>query len=496
MTRRKRTTSPSPPPPPPRKCPGFEIPASLHQLSAISRSLAQQADTLSSDVHKNGANTLLSVSSPSPIQATAFHPVGYRSTQPVESMLPVKFVSQRQSFPESQPWPQPVPRLAAISAVNKYLPPAPISPDPPKPSQAPPEIPRPLPPQAPKISPPSSARELGIELGGPLSLRDHSSQIGALIAKKRAENEVNGHRERLAKRQMEYRMSQAAKNQMRAEQNVEPRTLARREGVGTTAQPGDPAPKRSFLTVRPVGSEREPVQNSAEKAATTTTATILSQTRLQVKRSDQEARRVLQLPSPFPSPVINSQWDDGGIHTHMGRPPSASGLSRSNQTSIRKADQVVPKPKGPATRDYYYSAESVSTSITIPPLFSDRPQQKQARLPQEHAPFRQPQPTQQPPKEDSSWLSVSEASPTPSRHQTAAVTPGYYKLNPRHWEVSDPVPRDPAALPSPDIYTSALYNSSPFIYSARPPNDHADVVGGVNTTFRHSTKEMFRVPKR
>ena len=99
MTRRKRT----PPPESPRKRVAFEIPNSLAQLSALSRSLAQKTDTIHG-INKESENSgivaraqALSNSPPQDGPSSALN------------LQPIRWKHDQNEFPDTQIWVQPTP---------------------------------------------------------------------------------------------------------------------------------------------------------------------------------------------------------------------------------------------------------------------------------------------------------------------------------------------------------------------------------------------------
>ena len=99
MTRRKR--SPPPDSPSPRKRVAFQIPDSLAQLSALSRSLAQRADSISG-VDKEKENSGIVA------RAQAFsHSPAQDEASPALALKPLSWRTDQKDFPDAQTWIQP-----------------------------------------------------------------------------------------------------------------------------------------------------------------------------------------------------------------------------------------------------------------------------------------------------------------------------------------------------------------------------------------------------
>ena len=99
MTRRKR--SPPPDSPSPRKRVAFQIPDSLAQLSALSRSLAQRADSISG-VDKEKENSGIVA------RAQAFsHSPAQDEASPALALKPLRWRTDQKDFPDAQTWIQP-----------------------------------------------------------------------------------------------------------------------------------------------------------------------------------------------------------------------------------------------------------------------------------------------------------------------------------------------------------------------------------------------------
>ncbi|KAI9877490.1 MAG: hypothetical protein M1823_007099, partial [Watsoniomyces obsoletus] len=96
MTRKKR----SPPPMPPNKRVAFEIPDSLAQLSALSRSLAQRTDNVRGD-DKEMENTNIIARAQA---LSSSPPVGATTAEPVK---PFRWRHDQKDFPAAQTWVNP-----------------------------------------------------------------------------------------------------------------------------------------------------------------------------------------------------------------------------------------------------------------------------------------------------------------------------------------------------------------------------------------------------
>ncbi|KIW37065.1 uncharacterized protein PV06_10694 [Exophiala oligosperma] len=214
MARRKRSSSDSSSSATSQKRVAFEIPASLQQLSTISRSLATSTDSSrpsASQVRSQPAEPQPS-SSPSQSSSIAL------SSFPVASRPnPRKFIIHKRSLPDAQSWPQPMTRPQSYNA--DATPPARLKNDSNSPavvsvSEGTPAA------VAPAhhlqlnannaVSKAAPAPEPALKPGEAPSLTTHPNLIASLIAQKRAENEAMGFREKWAKLQAEYKKSKSA----------------------------------------------------------------------------------------------------------------------------------------------------------------------------------------------------------------------------------------------------------------------------------------------
>src|SRR5271163_1971067 len=216
MTRRKRSPSPSTP----NKRVAFQIPDSLQQLSALSRTLAQQADTLVGGGQDDQNARIIA-------QAQSLE---HALSQAVANPKPEKdcpgfqkFVPQTQEFPDTQPWIQshsrPLPQSKQLGFpvfnTQGFLPrPVPLAQaNTPTTCQSIPRTP------IAQTSPAQTYNEPLAKEGEPLCLATQPKQIAALIAKKRAENEANNQREKWAQEQFAHRLLQAPDDQLLRELN-------------------------------------------------------------------------------------------------------------------------------------------------------------------------------------------------------------------------------------------------------------------------------------
>jgi hypothetical protein len=214
MTRRKRSPSPSYP----NKRIAFQIPDSLQQLSALSRTLAQQADTLVGG-GQDDQNARITA------QAQSLgHALSQAVTNPKpESSCFQKIVPQTQEFPDTQPWIQPHSRplpqskqlgFPVFNTQGSLSRPIPLAQtNTPTTCQSIPRTP------IAQTSPAQTYNEPLAKEGEPLCLATQPKQIAALIAKKRAENEANNQREKWAQEQFAHRLLQAPDDRLLRELN-------------------------------------------------------------------------------------------------------------------------------------------------------------------------------------------------------------------------------------------------------------------------------------
>ncbi|KIV78066.1 hypothetical protein PV11_09828 [Exophiala sideris] len=368
MTRRKRTPSPSAS----QKRVAFEIPASLQQFSTISRSLATDVESHTPTTSQNN-NTQ---AQPRP------------NTQPSSQSRrpytpPTTFVPHKRSFPEAQPWPQPVPKANAYSAVARHI--AENSPTQPVPSintssatVKPVTQPR-------STSNPtrvrSPANEPVLKPGETPTLKSHPNLIASLVAKKRAENEAIGFRERWARKQAEYRLSKSPANQLKNELTTE---AARRDGKQSQSKSvSNPLPARSVppaSTAKPSTPVMHEVQTPAAETVSTP-STDDSGTEKEVSKDQRPNDSDSLFGSPYSSPIVEfleRATDDAGLRD--ATEPNTMTVSRTSVTS-----KSIPhnREHQPASGLQPHGPSKLSESSSIPPLFSDKPMASQQR-PQTH----------------------------------------------------------------------------------------------------------------
>lgn len=380
MTRRKRTPSPSAS----QKRVAFEIPASLQQFSTISRSLATNNESQSPAPPQIDDNT-------QSVPRTNTHVSSHSaSSAPApSSKAATKFVPHKRSFPDAQPWPQPVPKTNAYSAVARQIVEDSSS-------------------QTARTSIPSSAivttgtpsrstskphstqkpvDEPVLKPGETPTLKTHPNLIASLVAKKRAENEAIGFRERWAKKQAEYKMSKSPANQLKNELTTE---AARNDGKQNTPRSvSNPLPARS-VPPSTKAKPSTPVMQDAQTPAAETVSNPATEDSRREREGSKDQRQYDSdslFGSPYSSPIVEfleKATDDAGLRDTAEASTTTVSKWHMSSTSVPQnrehANVTGLQPHGPS---------KLSESSSIPPLFSDKPmvgqQQPPTRQTTEHA---------------------------------------------------------------------------------------------------------------
>lgn len=367
MTRRKRTgsLSSSASPSVPSKRVAFEIPASLHQLSSISRSLATLA-THTNHTGSSGAAT----ASPRTRDRTQ------TQTQP-----------ETQPRPASQSSSRPAPPLAITHPpnqipVNNFPPQSPAIPVPnPKPWLGPPSRdflpvtantkssvskPKPKIPQPPKVKTPQpkpttsnstpvvrTPSEPSLGPGETPNLKTHPNLIASLIAQKRAANEAAGHRLRWQKNQVEYRAGKSPGSQLMTELTM--------EATRASPKPSKPRSVSTPIQARPgplsvTNTRSFPPTNGNSKPAAETVTT------LETERSTPEAdsRKDAQ---PNDAETDQGDSDDGygspfssPIAEFLEAATDHAGLGKDTARTTRLPGQPSEFKKRPSSIAHEYSS--------------------------------------------------------------------------------------------------------------------------------------------
>ncbi|EXJ81338.1 hypothetical protein A1O3_07628 [Capronia epimyces CBS 606.96] len=506
MTRRKRTPSPSPSSPPKRVA--FEIPSSLQQFSNISRSLAVSRD--SSGPAPSGQSITNSHPQPRPGSRSSSHSAVSLSTGPnIVENAASQFPSQKQFSTEGQAWHQPMPwnniHVAASEQVDergkRSTPaggPPPFTASQTRPAAAPsstsPQERR----QNFPIGPPDTAKEPILKPGETPTLTTHPTLIASLIAKKRAENEAKGMRQRWARRQAEYRMSRSPASQLGTEMNTEagpnegqkphPRALSNPKPAMHVPPPREAyAAMLSRLEIRTPTAEA--VSTPATDPSTKSTETPKA---LPVGEDDS------LFGSPFSSPMtefLERATDDAGLKD--GIEPSTGVPTRlsATQTSVpRNSDAARP---GVSQTSETNKPPKV---VTVPPLFSDHrhatpltaqnqtylgglganatmPQNQPASMHRQYQTNSSIHPQSSAPRQASFVSTLPAASHPPSmphRHPYFQQTPspsGYYKVDFRTSHAASS-----GLGPMHTSFTPLLYPKSPAQGDTEDPNPNYQMV--------------------
>lgn len=386
MTRRKRTSSPLSP----QKRVSFEIPASLHQLSTISRSLATTTEphasmSSGSNITNSDAQLLQRPSSQSSLVL---------SRSPATQTAPTKTVPQKRSFPEPQQWVKPGPRLSSHSpglrnlqiekAPGRRGPPTQVSP----PSTAP---------QATTISGVSTSTpcrcaptptsqsstnaEPTLQPGETPLLDTHPNLIASLIAKKRAENEARGNRERWARKQAEYRMSKSPASQLMNELKTEAgRTEVKKDHSNPVT---NKLPARSMPAV-PAFDPSTPIVFDPQTPLAETVSTPAAEGSNKAHHTTRDQRpndSDSLFGSPYGSPMaefLERATDDVGLRD-AGDHPKVAQEKISADTSVDSQVVASSQPSTSVSTPATAAIANPPENVSIPPLFTDTPLANQSQ---------------------------------------------------------------------------------------------------------------------
>lgn len=340
----------------------------------------------------------------------------------------------------------------------------------------------------PPASLPYVSDEPPLQHGQAPSLTTHPSLIAQMVARKRAEAEMQGLRERLAQRQHEHRISSSPGAQLAHELNAQVAHADLKYTQPRTAPP--PLPGRSVPSIPPlkvtppivfnaqspaprqppIGASADaspsaqdiatPVYNARPPSAHTPTADSISTpaTDDSVKPAARnESRRLSNgsdslFGSPFSSPIVE----------FLEKATDSAGLREAlepNEVMSRSVSTAVETPAQPGnTADAAEPTSSEGTSgrqapSDIPPLFSEKPfnTQSQARTPQPLPPQTQSFPAQQ-------YTPANTSMPTSGHtYQAQQQQPGGRpQLAPRQVPAPRPVPYYPQQAGMPGYYRVEL----------------------------------------
>lgn len=415
MTRRKRPLSP--PPSSAAKRVAFEIPASLQQFSSISRSLATHTSP------NENTTSVRSTASPKTQTLPQTQPLHQTSAQPCSNPSPSyitpqqphqnafnQFASQRPPLPTIHHWPRPGSNPRIQPSVSK-------------PSQ---EVASPQ--QSAKINPAASrpavahtkprttshptptaatTTEPTLRPGETPVLKTHPNLIASLMARKRAENEAAGNRERWQKQQAQYQAGKSPSTQVLGELKA--------DAIRTSSSPNRIQSRAvsSPLPARPVpistSNSHFPIMIETRTPATDTVSTDTPATDQSPDETRSPKQRVgraddSSFNSPFSSPIadfLEQATDDAGLVKAPQLKPSAlpSATGTEAPLSSYRAHQ-----QSDALWSLDDATMKISSQIGIPSLFTDNSQSRQTLS----------QPIQSPFQHSSSMLMQQQSTPQPS----------------------------------------------------------------------------------
>ncbi|ETI29184.1 hypothetical protein G647_01637 [Cladophialophora carrionii CBS 160.54] len=337
------------------------------------------------------------------------------------------------------------------------------------------------------------SEEPPLKLGEAPSMTLHPNLIAQMVARKRAEAEMLGHRERWARRQQEYRMSRSPGAQLTHELNARVSHSDARGPQPRTVS--NPLPARSAPVIldlqapTPIVFNTQPpiIQNpTAETVCTPATDNSTKPAAAKNERQHSNDNDSL-FGSPFSTPIVEfleNATDEAGLKDALEPNKVVPTRTSAGNTAVS-----TPQPSDPTVPSTSSAAEATSRSQArseIPPLFSDKTptthhqtssssetpthaqttanhQQPQSESPTgavaDHAPAH--------PEQPGPWPQLAPRQPPTSRaipyYPQQAGMPAYYRVaNNQHW-LGDG--RNLAATPTVTPPTANAYRQA-----APPPN--------------------------
>ncbi|EXJ75843.1 uncharacterized protein A1O5_00350 [Cladophialophora psammophila CBS 110553] len=222
-----------------------------------------------------------------------------------------------------------------------------------------------------RVSMSTAVEEPPLKPGEAPVLATHPNLIAQLIARKRAENEVLGNRERWARRQREYRMSQSPGVQSVNEVSSQ---VAHNEVPNAPTTISNPPQARSVSTIpslKPVTS----IVFDTQTPAAETPSTPATEDSVKPNENTSEPRHSNDndsfFGSPFSSPIVEfleKATDNAGLKESV----KYHGQMSTKTVGIGAAPMAHPDGAAKAAGSTAAINKSQETSV-IPPLFSDKP---------------------------------------------------------------------------------------------------------------------------
>ncbi|KIW61988.1 hypothetical protein PV05_02044 [Exophiala xenobiotica] len=404
------------------------------------------------------------------------------------------------------------------------------------------------------------AQEPALKPGEAPNLKTHPNLIASLVAQKRAENDAMGFRERWARKQAEYRMSKSPVNQLNHELHREAagsngRQIQSRSASNPLPARSAPAAPQAKHTAPVIIEVDTP---SAETVSTPATEDSRTRKRKHPPKDQRPNEDDSLFGSPFSSPIaefLERATDDAGLKDGAER-----NVTTSARSSMTGTPTLPPRDQRRQHTSQVSNHPDPSGNSSIPPLFSDKPFNNQPRSQSNQAVQsnmydNSPTVMQQQlhPNSPMSMRSTTNQSvaygpqppiaprsslaPSHPYYARAQSVPGYYKIDMGQYYNNTAGPA--SSCPSPNVGPSQAYGKSPAPLSMTYPSYNlggspymfslpqapgaiptygatmvtaaeqtkaqssdpglmtaADMVAGVNTKFRISTKDGFAVPKR
>ncbi|KIW29676.1 uncharacterized protein PV07_05472 [Cladophialophora immunda] len=497
MTRRKGR--PSPPPSSVSKSPvSFEIPASLHHFSTLSRSLAATMATgTGTSYHPSSKSTSTpqvstkptpakTLSQPRPNSQSALHSPSSFSTTPRAGQYPTNKANPlKRSFSESQHDSRSDHRPPSSKATSRATKQSNTLPQALAEATGAVAVSSSLSLQTPHlhISTSTPAEEPPLRPGEKLVLATHPNLIAQLIARKRAENEKLGIRERWARKQQEYRMLQSSATQSANELSpqVDHRKIPQASPESSSTPPLARSPS-AIPTLEPATSNMLDAQTPAAESPSTsaTEDSIKPAENTSEPRPSKDNDSFFE--SPFSSPIVEF-LEKATENAGLKEPLKHDGAMSTNTVSTVAASPVSHPESAAKPSSSTLTTNKFQEASAIPPLFSDKPLTNQSQS----QPFRKNS-TQSPSVNMHQQPQTDSLAPGQAQVSQQQQRGGPPHLAPRQLPAPRPIPFYPQNAGMPGFYRVEMTQSWP----GRSSNFAATPVSAVSST--HTYEQQILSP--
>ncbi|EXJ65235.1 hypothetical protein A1O7_01576 [Cladophialophora yegresii CBS 114405] len=291
----------------------------------------------------------------------------------------------------------------------------------------------------------------------------HPNLIARMVAQKRAEAEMLGHRQRWARRQQEYRMSMSPGAQLTHElhaqvslkwcnddRETQPRTVS-------NPLPARPVPIIPPLQApTPIVFDTQPPTTHTPAAETVSTPATEDSNRPAAAKNDRQSSNDNDslFGSPFSTPIqefLDNATDEAGLKDALEPNKVVPPRTSTGATAVS-----TPQPSDPTIPSTSTSGEAASRSQAhseIPPLFSDKAPSTQHQTSSSRGTSTHVQSTasQEQPQSESSTGAVGDNAPALPQQQGARP-----QLAPRQPPAPRPIPYYPQQAGMPAYYRVAI----------------------------------------